>query len=61
MWFAKFEYKFGGGELKEDPPLPAIKLRNLVLPAKAGIHSSIGIIASSEMDPRLRGDSLIYI
>ncbi|RAP36264.1 hypothetical protein B1207_08945 [Legionella quinlivanii] len=37
-----------------------IKLSNLVIPAKAGIHSSIGILARSEMGPRLRGEDIDY-
>jgi len=34
----------------------AIKLRDLVIPAQAGIHPRFGLCAIGEMDPRLRGD-----
>ena len=37
----------------------AIKLRDIVIPAQAGIHPRLGLGALGEIDPRLRGnDSL---
>ena len=39
----------------------AINLRDLVIPAQAGIHPRLGLGAIGEMDPRLRGDDSLSL
>jgi len=39
----------------------AIKLRDLVIAAQAGIHSRLGLGAIGEMDPRLRRDDSLSL
>jgi len=39
----------------------AIKLRDLVIPAQAGIHPRLELGAIREIDPRLRGDDSLSL
>jgi len=41
--------------------LTAIMLRDLVIPAQAGIHPRLGLSAVGEMELRLRGDDSLTL
>jgi len=41
--------------------LTAIMLRDLVIPAQAGIHPRFGLSAVGEMEPRLRGNNSLTL